>query len=104
MFLNLLHLVVSIRNVSTIAMYCNSIVLFKPTIVIAIVLFNNSNTSIHCNTFHTIAMDNTLLTIPGMYLTQPLFLCCFYILHMYVYIDVLVEVVQKSLITYIVYV
>ena len=63
MFLNLLHLV-SIRNVSTIAMYCNSIVLFKPTIVIAIVLFNNSNTSIHCNTFHTIAMDNTLLTIP----------------------------------------
>ena len=67
MFLNLLHLV-SIRNVSTIAMYCNSIVLFKPTIVIAIVLFNNSNTSIHCNTFHTIAMDNTLLTTPDLYI------------------------------------
>ena len=66
MFLNLLHLVVSIRNVSTIAMYCNSIVLFKPTIVIAIVLFNNSNTTIHCNTFHSIAMDNTLFPIPGI--------------------------------------
>lgn len=47
-------------------MYCNTIVLFKPTIYIAIVLGNNSNTSMYCNLLHCIAMDNTLLIIPGL--------------------------------------